>query len=930
MRTLKPILILLFLVSFMDDSLGQKSSITGVLKADSTGLTLFGANVYLEKAIDSSFVNHSITDESGKFEIIANPGNYLITHSYIGYENKTELIELTSEDLDLGSIYLMPGRNSIQSVLIEADENTIFLEGDTTSFNADHYLSNPDATAGDLIEKMPGMQKKDGKTHAEGEEVQRVLVDGREFFGDDPKAALANIPAEIIDKIQVYDQQSEQSQFTGFDDGNTVKTINIVTKEKFRNGWFGRVSGAYGEENRYLASGSMNYFNNEQRITLLGQSNNINQQNFSSEDLVGIVSQNQNNKKGGRRGGRGNGGSNASDFLVADAGGITNTNAFGINYSDEFGKKWKMSASYFLNQTENNNSTDLIQDYFVVNNLDQFYEENENSELNNFNHRLNLRLEFKMNDQNTFKLRPSLTFQDGSNSNNYNSSTFINDTLSNLSNNVSSSNNEGLSFRNFLMWQHKFKKKGRTFSTFSIQNFSNQNNLRYLNNETNFLEDDVIDSLLQQSFDDQFELDLSAKFVYTEPISDNSQLMLSYRPGYNSGVSDTRTFVPQFADDAFNILDSTLSNELESEFISHEIGTGFKWSKDRKHRLNLSVNYQFSELQISNIFPTESQRKSNYQAVLPSLNYRYSLKKEKSFSFSYRPRTNIPRIDDLQEILDNSNATQLSIGNADLDQSYDHRFRAKYSRTSKNKGSIFILSLRGNYMNDYVATQTIQSNRESLDFEGISIAPGSQLTRPINLDGQYGLSLFSTYGFPIKKIKSNLNINLEFAHSSIPGILNSRDIITNNQLAGLGFILSSTISKKLDFTMGSQSNLNFSETNVQGSDAQSFGSQESNAKIYWNFWKKFNVRAQYTNLYYGATENSADELIHLLNASVGMKFLKDENAEINISVFDLLNQNTSISRITTDTYIQESETLVLNRYIMFNFNYKIRAFKSKS
>ena len=219
------------LVTTANYGLAQKLRVSGRILADSISTPLVSANVFLERASDTTIVNHSITDENGVFGMFTNPGEYLVTFTHIGYDNLVKNITLDSTDLNLGDVYLSQGVNDLYTVTIEGEQTRITIEGDTTEYNADFYVTNPDATAENLLEKMPGFRNKDGSTQAEGENIQRVLVDGKPFFGDDPNAALKNIPAEIIDKIQVYDQQSDQSQFTGFDDGNTVKTVNIVTKE---------------------------------------------------------------------------------------------------------------------------------------------------------------------------------------------------------------------------------------------------------------------------------------------------------------------------------------------------------------------------------------------------------------------------------------------------------------------------------------------------------------------------------------------------------------------------------------------------------------------------------------------------------------------------------------------------------------------------
>ena len=223
--------------------------------------------------------------------------------------------------VDLGKIYIAPGEYEMGEVEIVEKGTILVQKEDTTEYFADAVKTNPDATAGDLISKMPGITVQDGKVQAHGEDVKNVFLDGKPFFGDDPNTVLKNVPAEIIERIQVYDKQSEQAEFTGFDDGNTSKTINIITRVRFRNGTFGKLAAGYGDQERYSTGGNLNFFNDKQRVTLLGQLNNTNEQNFSNEDLLGVMGDGGGGRggggmrpRGGGGGGRGSGGGQSGGF----------------------------------------------------------------------------------------------------------------------------------------------------------------------------------------------------------------------------------------------------------------------------------------------------------------------------------------------------------------------------------------------------------------------------------------------------------------------------------------------------------------------------------------------------------------------------------------------------------------------------------------
>ena len=264
---------------------------------------------------------------------------------------------------------------------------------------------------------MPGVTVLDGKVQAQGEDVKQVLVDGKRFFGDDANAVLKNIPAEIIDKVQVFDKKSDQSQFTGFDDGNTSKTINIVTKAQFKNGVFGKAFAGYGYEDKFKGGATINVFKGNRRITVLAQSNNINEQNFTAEDLVGVASSSGSDGGGRRRGGGGQGGGGngtnnpTENFQSNTQNGINTTSLFGINYADKWGKKTEVTASYFFNWTQNDSKSSLLQQYILGSNNGLIYNETNNTNSDNFNNRINFKIETKIDSMNSIIIQPKLSFQ---------------------------------------------------------------------------------------------------------------------------------------------------------------------------------------------------------------------------------------------------------------------------------------------------------------------------------------------------------------------------------------------------------------------------------------------------------------------------------------------------------------------------------------
>ncbi|HEX8040586.1 MAG TPA: carboxypeptidase regulatory-like domain-containing protein, partial [Chryseosolibacter sp.] len=375
--------------------------ISGAVADSLENISLPGVNVVLKNVRDSTRITGIATDTNGQFTFGGvTPGRYLLKLSYIGYATVEKTLSVRGGDIDLGTLTMTPSVTTLRSIEIESTAVRVEQKEDTIRYNATAFKTNPDATAEDLLAKMPGITVDEKGVKAQGEDVKQILLDGKKFFGDDPNIALRNLPAEIIDKVEVFDQLSEQSQFTGFDDGDTQKTINIRTKRGMNNGQFGKASAGAGEDDRYIASANYNSFSGARRATLLGLSNNINQQNFSTDDLLGVTGS-TGGGRGGGRGGRGGGqreggnrsGGDAGNFLLGRQNGISNTNSGGLNYITEWRNKVEFSGSYFFNTADNRTITDLSRNY-ISRDSGMTYVENSNARSTNTNHRVHFRLRY--------------------------------------------------------------------------------------------------------------------------------------------------------------------------------------------------------------------------------------------------------------------------------------------------------------------------------------------------------------------------------------------------------------------------------------------------------------------------------------------------------------------------------------------------------
>ncbi|MES2691277.1 MAG: TonB-dependent receptor [Bacteroidota bacterium] len=806
-------------------------------------------------------------------------------------------------------------------------------KGDTTEMSANAYKTNPDANAEDLVTKMPGITVQDGKVQAQGEDVQKVLVDGKEFFGDDANAVLKNLPAEVIDKIQVFDKRSDQSELTGFDDGNTTKTINIVTKPQFRDGVFGKAFGGYGYEDKWKSGLNLNFFKDKKRISVLASSNNINEQNFSSDDLLGVMSGGQSRSaSGGRssggRGGRPGGQSNdAGNFLVDQKSGITTTHSLGINYVNQW-KNIDVTGSYFLNYTDNHSTSDLFRQYITGQEAEPSYREYKENNSTNINHRFNTRLEWKMNPSNTLIFQPRISLQQNNGTSTLSGqNSQLLTPLSNTSTKYTSELN-GFTISAPLNYRHAFEQKGRTISLSLTPGYNENTGKNTLNSLTEFYMDTLSeDSINQLSNLDVNGMTLSSNLVYTEPLGQKSQLMFSYGTNLNKSESDKETFNLSPSDDNYRAFDTSLSNSFNSRYLAQSLGASYRYQKD-KWNLTAGLSYQYAQLEGQQLFPAPFELSKTFTSILPAARFQYKFTPKKNLRINYRSTNNAPSVNQLQNVINNSNPLQLSTGNPDLKQDWQNGVTLRYSSANAERSTSFFALLSGTYTQDYIVNNTFIAARDTQLTQGITLAAGSQLSRPVNLDGYFSMRSFNNYSFPLARLKSNLSINAGGAYTRTPGIVNDRLNYSNSYNAGLGLTLSSNISEKVDFTISSNTTYNNISNTLQSSLNSNYYNQNTRFKIQVMPWKGLVLQSDVSHQFNSGLSKSFNQNYVLWNAAMGYKFLKNKAAEFRLTIFDILKQNNSITRNTTETYYEDVRTNVLQQYVMLSFSYNIRYYKA--
>ncbi|QYH40359.1 outer membrane beta-barrel protein [Algoriphagus sp. NBT04N3] len=902
----------------------QERKFTGTVIDGSINQPMVGANVQI-KTVTDSLLRGTVTDGQGKFEIIRpNIPQVKIEITFIGYRTITKIHSMR-EPVDLGDLILLEDTKVLGEVLIEGQVPVGEQKGDTTSFNANAFKTRENAQAEDLIRKLPGVTFQNGQIQAQGEQVQRVLVDGREFFGSDPSIALRNLPADAIERVEVLDQRSDQSRLTGFDDGNYTKTINIILRSDKKNGQFGRAYAGYGTDDRYSAGGSLNLFNGDRRVSILGLFNNVNQQNFSSQDLAGVTANASGG--GGRRFGGGRFGGGNNNFFVGNDIGIIATNALGLNYSDKWGKKVNFTGSYFFNNT-NNTLRQLTNRETIVNQgLSQFYEESLINNVENFNHRANARIEADLNEKNSLIITPSISFQTNRTFSDRDALTYAStgDSLSALRS-TSNAETQAFNLANNLTYRYKFDKKGRTLSTDINTVWNNRDQFSDLLAASREYRRNTLDTTTQETDGLNRGFNYRVNTTWTEPLGEKSISTFGYQIANNKTRADQKTRV--FNEENLPVLDTALSNEFDNKFITQRLRSGYAYTNNGWN-INLNLDYQNARLDNEAFFPTEGVFRRDFNNILPSANINFR-NRETGFSWRirYRTDTDEPSVNELQNVVNNQNPLNLSVGNPTLGQSYNHNIFANIAKVNLEKSKTFFTFINYSATSNFIGNSTFVASQDTLINGEILLRPGGQISQPVNLDGNWRVRAFATYGMPIPKLKLQFNTNTRLGFNRTPGLINGDLNLNDNIELSQGITISSNISKNVDFSVSTTGTYTIVNSSLQANLDQNYYVQESNIRLYFspNNGKLF-VGNNVNNMLYSGLSEGFDQSVWLWNIEGGFRFAKNNKAELKVVVFDLLNQNNSISRTISDVAITDVFTNVLTRYGMLTFTYIIGNFK---
>ena len=923
----------------------QTTSLRGKFQDATSRSAVPGVQVKLTSAADTSDVHRATAGDDGAFEITGlGLHSYRLEATRLGYAPLRMVLRVARKNQDAGVLGLTPESVPVSGITVTESPAPAIQKADTTEYRAGAVKVHKDATAEDLVQKLPGVTMEGGQIKAQGEQVQNVLVNGRPFFGSDPTAAMRNLPAEVVDRIQVYDRMSDQAEFSGFDDNQSQKTMNFILRDQ--KAQFGKVYAGYGDQDRYQAGGNATVVRGPTRFTLLGMSNNINQRNFSPQDLFGAMSGAAPGAGGPRMmmfgggGGRGPGGGgqiirmgggfgggafDPSSFLVGQQSGVSTTHSGGVNYVGQWSDRLKLSSSVFANDTDTDNLQTLTRQYLPPQDSIAFYDQDAVSDSRNGNQRFDARLEWTPDSLNSVILQPRLYFQQSdarSVGDAMNSSELGSAVSAAHSNSADEIDGNNLSGR--LTLRHRFARRGRNVSA----DFNLGHTLRDGTGAQYSLADYYdaggtrSDTLDQQSASQTTTNSFSTRIAFTEPIAPRLQAQAIYNPSLTRSEADARTLRFDPLAGTYAIPDSALSNTFENRNTIQNGGLALLYTRG-PWKLLSSASYQQTRLRSEQTYPALQVIERSFENLLPSVTLTGSFANRRNLRLAWSTSSNSPTIGQLQNVVNNSNPLSLSTGNPALRPSYNHSFSARYSEADPMHSKSRFVFMNLVRTSRPIANATFSAPNDTT-IDGVFLARGTQLTRPVNLDESWSANAFGVYSRPLKFLKSILSLNGGGSFTRSPTRINGLTNVGSTYAIRSGAVLASNISQNLDFTVSYQGTYNLSRYTLSRSSTGDYYSHTLGLRFNAVAARGIVVRQELNHNLQSRVPSAYGQDVVLWNTTLGKKFLKGERGELRVTVTDVLEQNRSVSRSFTETYVQDSRDRTLGRYEQAVFTYSFR------
>ena len=884
-----------------------QNRISGNIVDKTTSKPLSGVTLRVINQKDSSVLSLS-TNTNGLFaQNTLKEGKYTISTNYIGFKSESQTFTVEGKPIYL-FFRLEPAEIAIEEVEITAPQ-AIVMKGDTLEFDAKNFSTREYADADELVSQIPGvMIDEEGNVEAHGEKVTRIIVDGKEFFSSDPRIALKNLPAEIIAKIQLIDEKSEQARFSGFDDGKRNKVINIVTKPDKRHGYFGKTNGGKGNGDKFGINTSINAFDGDKKYAINLMANNINETNFAEQG-----------RGGGRRG------NNNTER------GLSDTYAGAINFTNTYlNKKMEVSGDYNFKSLSTLTNTQSNIEYLNDKQANQFRTQEQLSDNLSKEHKFNGRIKWDIDSVNRIDFSPNLNYSQGFRQNSSHSRT-TRERIDPINESVRSNDNDNknLNFGGALTYMHRFSKKGRSISL-SINGNKSTNDALGLNLAmTSYYKDSLLtrrDTNNNQSITNGYGSGVSARLSLTEPLSSRSRLQANYNFRNTANYSNRETFEFLAETGQLGELKDRLSNEFRNDYNYHSAGMSYSYNKKDSLRIQAGLNYQHG-IRINNrTVPLNLRTKADFSSLLPEFTAVYKFSKERNLEFNYTTQTNTPNIDQLQDFVNNQNELRITNGNPNLDQEYAHTLKLQYKDVNKISGRTLTSNATFEYINDKIINSVFMTDTTLILFDDVVLGAGGQYTVPINVNGAYTVRVNNSYGLPIKPLKINIHTNTRLFYNNDLAKINGDIVNSTSYGFGQSIGFNSNFSKQYVIGLSYNVDGRYTQNPIARVPRYEVFTHRINNNMTVELFKKLVLSSQFMYLLNGGIMGSPGIETSIWNASIGYKLLKRKNGELAFKGFDLLNNAQNVNRRVNDNNISDVTSNTLNRYFLLSFTYNLRQF----
>lgn len=917
---MKKLLAFIFCLTVYSTSHAQQAKISGHVSDTLNHIKLSNTVVALLHAKDSVLYKFARTSETGAFAFDnLQAGKYLLMFTYPAFADYVEPVTLADTSvLRFDNIMLTLRSRLLQEVVVQQKIAAIKIKGDTTEFNAGSYQTQPNANVEDLLKKLPGIQVDNkGQITAQGIKVKKVLVDGEEFFGDDPTLVTKNLRADMVDKVQLYDKKSEQAAFTGVDDGQASKTLNLKLKEGKKNGYFGKVNVGAGTNGYHDNQAMINLFKKKMKVAAYTIVSNTGKAgldwqeadkygqsqadgNMSADSEIDVGEDREFSGWDGRYTGRG--------YPLVQSGGLHFNNKWNQDRQDA-GGNYKFMKLYM-----DGNSSSSTQN-ILPNNVTNYRTQKEHFNNSVLRHRIDGRYEIQLDSSSSVRLDVNGSLNHKKTNSNFSSEFLDGDSsLVNQNTRQLSVTDDTRQLNSNLLWRKKLKKKGRTISLNFAENFSLNDGDGSLRSFTEyFKKSGGVDSSYLTDQRKAFKterLNASANATYTEPLSPLSSLVANY----GLSISNARSYHNSFnagGEGKYDVMDSVFSNSYEFNIRTHKAGLSYVYN-GKKIRIQAGNNVGFTAFLQDDLYQHKKLDRS-FVNWFPAASFRYTFSQQRRMSFSYNGDTRQPGIQQLQPLRSNEDDQNVKIGNPGLKPSFNNHFQFVYN-------DFQIISERATWLTMYYTT-TSNDIGEASNID----AKGKRTTRFINIDGNETAGVNLNMGWKVKPLNITLGYSLRGNYNRNASFVNDQLNITKSLNAGAGLDIFSIKEKKYEQYASLEASYNTSRSSIQQSLQTNYWTCNVTVSESVYLPLKFQIQSDVACYFRQKTEVfTGNNNVIQWNASLLRKFGRKDALEVRAAVKDILNQNIGFNRSVSSNFITQNTYSTIGRYgmlsVTWNFN----------